>query len=232
MHDTAGRLVFQQFKARNLTGLQAIRHHLDNQELHHDTAQLLAEIADYLHAQGFDGKTREISAEYRELLIELATIIGPVPVLMGTQKGFRMSSDYELVRCLLNHMMDHQDDLIVELIPAAMSSSQFSVGMMLVRFYLHLLPGGRKPSRKLSAIELYRVFEALSEVVHFQSQGQEAFAEYELMKIFAQTGYVHHILYKGQTMRFTPSTRFYDALRTLTPAQQQLLWQFHIIRKA
>ncbi|WP_312299118.1 hypothetical protein [Stutzerimonas nitrititolerans] len=232
MHDTSGKLVLQHFKSGNLTELRSIRHHLDKQELHADTAQLLADIADHLHAQGFDGKTNELSAEYRELLIELASIIGPLHVLMGTQRGCRISGDYELVRCLLNQVMDHQDDLIVELIPSAMASSQFAVGMLLVRFYLRLLPNGRKPARKLSAMELYQAFEALNEVVHFQSQGQEELVAHELMQLFVKTGYVHNIMYRAQTKRLTLISDFYDGLRTLPPAQQELICQFHIRRKA
>lgn len=228
MHDTAGRLVFQHFKSRNLFGLQAIRHHLDKQELHQDTAQLLADIADHLHALGFDGKTRELSAEYRELLLELATIVGPIPVLMGTQRGCRISGDYELVRCLLNQMMDHQDALIVELIPVAMANSQFAVGMLLVRFYLRLLPTGRKPARKLSAMELYGAFVALSEVVHFQSHGNEKFAELELMGLMMETGCIHHMLYIAQTGRCPLSQAFYKTLNLLCPSQQQFLRQFHV----
>lgn len=228
----AGEIIFQYFKSRNLVGLRGIRHHLDKQELHHDTAQLLANIADHLHSLGFDGKTNELTAEYRELLIELATIVGPLHVLIGTQRGCRISGDYELVRCLLNQLQDHQDELVVELISSAMANSQFNVGMLLVRFYLRLLPVGRKPARKLSAIELYQAFEALSEVVHFQSQGQEELVAHELMQLFVKTGYVHNIMYRAQTKRLMLVSSFYDGLRTLPTAQQELICQFHIRRKA
>ncbi|WP_312593866.1 hypothetical protein [Stutzerimonas nitrititolerans] len=230
MHDPAGKLIFEIFKSGNLVGFQAIRHHLDKQELHHDTAELLANIADQLHALGFDGKTCELSAEYRELLLELATIVGPIPVLMETQRGCRISGDYELVRCLLNQIMDHQDALIVELIPVAMANSQFAVGMLLVRFYLRLLPTGRKPARKLSAMELYGAFVALSEVVHFQSHGNEKFAEVELVRLMMETGYIHHLLYKVQTRRISPSQAFRNTLNSLCPNCQQSLRQFHVLK--
>ena len=133
----AAELVFQHFKARNLRGLQSIRHHLDKHELQAGTVQLLADIADHLHAQGFDGKSKPLDDGYREMLLELATLIGPVSVLLGTQRNAPISGDYELVRCLLNQLAEHQDELIIEQIAPALMNSQFHVGMLLVRFYLH-----------------------------------------------------------------------------------------------
>ena len=169
----AADLVLQHFKARNLSGLQGIRHHLDKPELQAGTVQLLADIADHLHDQGFDGKSKTMPGEYREMLLELATLIGPVGVLLGCQRGAGINGDYELVRCLLNQLQEHQDELVIEQIPVALMNSQFAVGMLLVKFYLHKLPAGRKPSRKLTATELYSAYEALDDVVPFNSQGHE-----------------------------------------------------------
>ncbi|MGG5290001.1 hypothetical protein [Pseudomonas shirazensis] len=228
----AAELVFQHFKARNLRGLQSIRHHLDKQELQAGTVQLLADIADHLHALGFDGKSKPLSDEYREQLLELATLVGPVAVLLGCQRGAGVSGDYELVRCLLNQLQEHQDELVIPQISGALMNSQFAVGMLLVRFYLHKLPAGRKPERKLTAMELYDAFEALDEVVPFNSQGHEEFASAEIMGLMVETGFVHNILYKAQTGRFAPSQSFYNALNLLKPAEQQFLKQFHARKEA
>lgn len=232
MHDQDADLVFRNFVARNIRGLKAIRHHLDKQELTASTDKLLSDIADHLHAQGFDGKHKRMPGEYRELLLELATIIGPLPVLLESQRGRGISGDYELVRCLLNQLQEYQDELVIEQIPAALKSSQFNVGMLLVRFYLHKLPAGRKPERRLNAVELYSAFEALGETVAFQSQGDEELAEMEIMRLFVDTGFVHHILYRAKTGRMNPSQAFFDALRLLKPAEQNLLRQFHARKKA
>lgn len=228
----AAELVFQHFKARNLRGLQSIRHHLDKHELQAGTVQLLADIADHLHAQGFDGKSKPLDDGYREMLLELATLIGPVAVLLGTQRNAPISGDYELVRCLLNQLAEHQDELLIEQIPAALMNSQFHVGMLLVRFYLHKLSAGRKPQRKLTAMELYQAFESLDEVVPFISQGDEELASIEIMRLMLDTGFVHNILYRAQTGKFVPSQSFYDALNFLKPQEQQFLKQFHASKKA
>lgn len=228
----SAELVFQHFKSRNLRGLQSIRHHLDKHELQAGTVQLLADIADHLHAHGFDGKSKPLDEEYRELLLELATMIGPVAVLLGTQRNAPISGDYELVRCLLNQLAEHQDELVIEQIPPALMNSQFHVGMLLVRFYLHKLPAGRKPPRKLTAMELYQAFEALDEVVPFNSQGDEELASLEIMRLMLDTGFVHNILYRAQTGRFAPSQSFYNALNLLRPQEQSFLKQFHARKKA
>lgn len=232
MRDQAADLVFQHFRARNLAGLQGIRHHLDKHELQAGTVQLLSDIADHLHALGFDGKSKPLDDEYRELLLELATMIGPVALLLGTQRGAPICGDYELVRCLLNQLQEHQDELIIEQIPAALMNSQFHVGMLLVRFYLHKLAAGRKPQRKLNAFELYQAFEALDEVVPFNSQGDEELASLEIMRLMLDTGFVHNILYRAQTGRFAPSQSFYNALNLLRPQEQSFLKQFHARKKA
>ncbi|MGX4727540.1 hypothetical protein [Pseudomonas chlororaphis] len=228
----SAELVFRHFKSRNLRGLQSIRHHLDKHELQAGTVQLLADIADHLHALGFDGKSKPLDDEYREMLLELATIIGPIAVLLGTQRNAPISADYELVRCLLNQLVEHQDELIIEQIPAALMNSQFHVGMLLVRFYLHKLPAGRKPQRKLTAMELYQAFEALDEVVPFNSQGDEELASLEIMRLMLDTGFVHNILYRAQTGKFVPSQSFYNTLNLLKPSEQQFLKLFHARKKA
>lgn len=228
----AAAVVLQYFKAQNLRGLQSIRHHLDKKELQAGTVQLLADIADHLHSQGFDGKSKPLPEAYREMLLELATLIGPVGVLLGCQRGSGIAGDYELVRCLLNQLAEHQDDLVIEQIPVALMNSQFAVGMLLVKFYLHKLPAGRKPERKLTAMELYAAFEALDEVVPFNSQGQEEFAALEIMRMMVDTGFVHNILYRAQTGKFAPSQSFYNALNLLKPQEQQFLKQFHARKKA
>lgn len=232
MRDPAADLVFQHFRARNLAGLQGIRHHLDKQALQAGTVQLMSDIADHLHDQGFDGKSKPLDDGYREMLLELATLIGPVTVLLGTQRGAPISGDYELVRCLLNQLAEHQDELIIEQIPPALMNSQFHVGMLLVRFYLHKLSAGRKPERKLTAMELYQAFEALDEVVPFISQGDEELASLEIMRLMLDTGFVHNILYRAQTGKFVPSQSFYNALQLLKPQEQKFLKQFHARKKA
>ena len=232
MPDQAADLVFQYFKTQNLRGLQSIRHHLDKHELQAGTVQLLADIADHLHDQGFDGKSKPLDDSYREMLLELSTMIGPVAVLLGTQRNAPICGDYELARCLLNQLAEHQDELIIEQIPPALMNSQFHVGMLLVRFYLHKLSAGRKPERKLTAMELYQAFEALDEVVPFNSQGNEELAALEIMMLIVDTGFVHNILYRAQTGKFVPSQSFYNALNLLKPAEQQFLKQFHARKKA
>lgn len=225
-------MIFKAFTARNLNGLQCIRHHLDKNELQAGTVQLLADIADYLHGLGFDGKIKPLTEEYREQLLELATLVGPVGVLLGTQRGSGISGDYELVRCLLNQLQEHQDELVIAQIPVALMNSQFNVGMLLVRFYLHKLPAGRKPERKLTAMELYEAFEALDEVVSFNSQGNEELVALEIMRLMVDTGFVHNILYRAQTGKFVPSQSFYNALNHLKPQEQLFLKQFHARKKA
>ena len=194
--------------------------------------QLLSDIADHVHAHGFDGKSKPLDDGYREMLLELATLIGPVGVLLGTQRNAPISGDCELVRCLLNQLAEHQDELLIEQIPAALMNSQFNVGMLLVRFYLHKLPAGRKPERKLTAMELYQAFEALDEVVPFNSQGNEELVALEIMRLMLDTGFVHNVLYRAQTGRFVPSQYFYNALNLLKPSEQQFLKQFHARKKA
>ena len=228
----ASVLVLQYFKARNLQGLQSIRHHLDKNELQAGTVQLLSDIADHLHNQGFDGKSKPLDDGYREMLLELSTMIGPVAVLLGTQRNAPICGDYELVRCLLNQLAEHQDELIIEQIPPALMNSQFHVGMLLVRFYLHKLSAGRKPERKLTAMELYQAFEALDEVVPFNSQGNEELVALEIMRLMLDTGFVHNVLYRAQTGRFVPSQYFYNALNLLKPSEQQFLKLFHARKKA
>lgn len=228
----AADLILQHFKARNLSGLQGIRHHLDKNELQAGTVQLLSDIADHLQAQGFDGKSKPLPEAYREMLLELATLLGPVALLLGCQRGAGINGDYELVRCLLNRLQEHQDELIIEQIPSALMNSQFAVGMLLVKFYLHKLPAGRKPGRKLTAMELYEAFESLDEVVPFNSQGHEEFAALEIMRLLVDTGFVHNILYRAQTGKFAPSQSFYNALQLLKPQEQKFLKQFHARKKA
>lgn len=232
MLNQSAEMIFNAFRARNLQGLQAIRHHLDKNELQAGTVQLLSDIADHLHALGFDGKSKPMDDEYRELLLELATMIGPVAVLLGTQRNAPISADYELVRCLLNQLAEHQDELIIEQVAPALMNSQFNVGILLVRFYLHKLPAGRKPPRKLTAMELYQAFEALDEVVPFNSQGNEELAALEITRLMLETGFVHNILYRAQTGKFVPSQSFYNSLNLLKPAEQQFLKQFHARKKA
>lgn len=232
MSNQSAEMIFNAFKARNLAVLQGIRHHLDKHELQAGTVQLLADIADHLYAQGFDGKSKPLDDGYREMLLELATLIGPVAVLLGTQRNAPICGDYELVRCLLNQLAEHQDELIIEQIPPALMNSQFHVGMLLVRFYLHKLSAGRKPERKLTAMELYQAFEALDEVVPFNSQGNEELAALEIMMLIVDTGFVHNILYRAQAGKFVPSQSFYNALNLLKPAEQQFLKQFHARKKA
>ena len=232
MLNQSAEMIFKAFTARNLNGLQGIRHHLDKNELQAGTVQLLADIADHLHDQGFDGKSKRMDVEYRELLLELATMIGPIAVLLGTQRNAPISADYELVRCLLNQLVEHQDELIIEQIPAVLMNSQFHVGMLLVRFYLHKLPAGRKPQRKLTAMELYQAFEALDEVVPFNSQGNEELVALDIKRLMLDTGFVHNVLYRAQAGKFAPSQSFYNALSLLKPQEQKFLKQFHTRKKA
>lgn len=228
----AGDIVLQYFKSRNLAGLQAIRHHLDKQEISASTNQLLTEIAEYLDVQGFDGKHNVMPDEYREMLIEIASLVGPTHVLLQAQKKVFLCNDLELTRCLLNQVREFEDDIIIGQIPNILKNSQFHIARLLMSFYLHRLPAGRRPQRKLSAMELYLCFEAVAESLPFQARGEDEIVEMEIMRLLVDTGFVHHILYLAQTRRFVPCQRFYDALYKLTPSEQRFIRHFHARKKA
>lgn len=232
MESPAATQVLQYFKSRNLTGLRAIRHHLDKEELRHSIVELLGQIAGHLDAMGFDSKEKPMPAEYRELLIEIATIVGAYPVLTLSQKGAVISGDVELVKCLLNQLQHWEDEAVVAAIPGALVNSQFNVAMFLIQFYLHRLPTGRRPEKKISAMELYQCFEACCESVPFKSLGNDELAKAQILEMMMKTGYIHHILYMSQTRRFVPSHEFFQALQSIQPAQQQFLRQFHARKKA
>lgn len=232
MESSAATQVLQYFKSRNLVGLRAIRHHLDKEELRNGAVELLGQIAGHLDAIGFDSKEKPMPAEYRELLIEIATIVGAYPVLTLSQKGAVISGDVELVKCLLNQLQHWEDEAVVAAIPGALVNSQFPVAMLLIQFYLHLLPVGRRPEKRLTAMELYQCFDACCESVPFKSLGAEELAKAKILELLMDTGYIHHILYMSQTCRFVPSHEFFNALQSMSPTQQQFLRQFHIRKKA
>lgn len=225
-------IVYKHFKSRNLAGLQAVRHHLDKEEIRSSTNQLLNEIAEYLDAQGFDGKHNVMPDEYRELLIEIGSLVGPTHVLLQAQKRFFLCNDLELTRCLLNHVREFEDDIVIGQIPNILKNSQFHIARLLMSFYLHRLPSGRRPQRKLSAMELYQCFEAVADSLPFQARGEDELIEMEIMKLLVDMGLIHHILYLAQTRRLVPCQRFYDALYKLTPSEQRFIRNFHARKKA
>lgn len=227
MENSAAAQVLRYFKSRNLAGLRSIRHHLDKEELRHGAVDLLDQLAGNLDTMGFDGKHKAMPREYRELLIEIATIVGAYPVLTCSQRGAVISSDVELVRCLLNQLQTWQDEAIVAAIPGTLVNSQFATAMLLIDFYLHRLPVGRRSEKRLTALELYQCFDACCESVPFKSLGDDELAKAKLMQLMMDTGYIHHILYMSQTCRFVPRHEFFEALQSINPSQQQLLRQFH-----
>lgn len=232
MMSQSSDIVYKHFKTRNLAGLQAIRHHLDKKELRASTNQLLTDIAQYLDDNGFDGKHNVMPDVYRDLLIEIGSLVGPTHVLLQAQKRVFLCNDLELTRCLLNQVREFEDDVIVGQIPNILKNSQFHIARLVLEFYLHRLPSGRRPQRKLAAMELYQCFEAVAESLPFQSGGQEELIEMEIMKLLVDTGFVHHILYLAQTRRLLPCQRFYDALYKLTPSEQRFIRHFHARKKA
>jgi len=225
-------IVYKHFKSRNLAGLQAIRHHLGKEELRASTNQLFTDIAQYLDDQGFDGKHNVMPNEYRELLIEIGSLVGPTHVLLQAQKKVFLCNDLELTRCLLNQVREFEDDIIVGQLPNILKNSQFHIARLLMSFYLHRLPAGRRPQRKLSAMELYMCFEAVAESLPFQARGEDEIVEMEIMRLLVDTGFIHHILYLAQTRRFVPCQRFYDALYKLTPGEQRYIRHFHVRKKS
>lgn len=228
----ASNIVFKYFKSKNLAGLQAIWHHLDKEEVRASTNQLLTEIAEYLDAQGFDGKHNVMPDEYREMLIEIGSLVGPTHVLLQAQKSVFLCNDYELTRCLLNQVREFEDEIIIGQIPNLLKNSQFHIARLLLDFYLHRLTAGRRPQRKLTAMELYLCFEAVADSVPFQARGEDEIVELEILRMLVDTGFVHHILYLAQTRRFVPCQRFYDALYKLTPSEQRFIRNFHARKKA
>lgn len=212
--------------------MRSIRHHLDKEELRNSAVELLDQIAGHLQAMGFDGKHKPMPVEYRELLIEIATIVGAYPVLTCSQRGAVISSDLELVRCLVNQLQNWEDEAVVAAIPGALVNSQFPVAMFLIQFYLHRLPTGRRAEKRITAMELYQCFEACCESVPFKSQGDDELARAKIMELMMETGYIHHVLYMSQTCRFVPSHEFFNSLQSIKPSQQQFLRQFHARKKA
>lgn len=227
MDGQAGDIVFSCFKSRNLAGLQAIRHHLDKEEIKASTNHLLTEIAQYLDDNGFDGKHKEVPDECRELLIEIGSLVGPAHMLLQVQRKVFLCNDYELTRCLLNQVREFEDEIIIGQIPGLLKNSQFHIARLLMSFYLHYLPAGRRPQRKLSAMELYLCFEAVADSVPFKARGEDEVIEREIMRLMLDTGFIHHVLYLAQAGRLAPCQRFYHAISHLAPQEQRFIFDFH-----
>ena len=220
-------IVFTYFKNRNFVGLRAIRHHLDKEEIKASTNQILTDIAQYLDDNSFDGKKRLMPQVYRDLLIEIANLVGSWPVLTMSQKGCVLNNDLELVRCLLNHLPAWQHEAVVKCLPGALVNSQFDVALMLIRYYLHFDVSGRIPDKKLTAIELYDCFESSCDALPFKSLGDDERAKYEIIELMIKSGYIHHILYMYSARRLVPRQHFFDSLSRISPADQDVIRLFH-----
>lgn len=230
MEHQAGDIVLKHFKSRNLAGLQAIRHHLDKEEIRASTNQLLTEIAEYLDAHGFDGKHNVMPAECRELLIEIGSMVGPTHVLLQAQKNMFLCNDPELTRCLLNQVREFEDEIIIGQIPNLLKNSQFHIARLLMGFYLHRLPSGRRPQRRLSARELYLCFDAVADSVPFQACGEDETIEREIIRLMVDTGFIHHVLYLAQVGRLARCERLYRALSHLESDDQRFIFDFHKLK--
>lgn len=149
--------VMDYFYAGNAAGFRAVKHHLDKQEIWSEQDFICAQISEWLSENAIDCEHKQLPDPQREILVGLSDLIGSVPILFWTHPNrFPVFNDISLVKSLLNLMGDVDDEKVLTRIERCFEWDQHEIGFLLVDFYMHNLPGMRRPAAKLTAKGLNR----------------------------------------------------------------------------
>ncbi|KJZ67258.1 hypothetical protein [Pseudomonas fluorescens] len=221
------------FYSGDVTGFRAAKHHMDKEEIWHDGDFICAQISEWLDDYGIDCDRNELPFEQREILFEIAGILGPLKIIFWLHPSrLPVFNDEVLVKRLLDQLNDAEDEQMVGRIEKCFEWHQYKIGFVLVNFYLHNLRGTRKPELKLTAQGLYNVFEAAGRLRIFNEEYDIDLAELELMEMLVETGYIHNILYLTKHKKLTPSASFYRTLARLPAETKEKIEQFHRLPKS
>lgn len=216
------------FCAGDVAGFRAIKHHMDRQEVWSEQDFICAQISEWLRENEIDCEHKPLPDSQREILVDLSTLIGQVPVLFWTHPNrFPVFNDPTLVKSLLNLMGDVDDEKVVGRIERCFEWDQHKIGFLLVNFYLHNLEGSRRPANKLTAKGLYNIFEAAGRLRILGNQAKTNLAEFRLIKMLVETGYIHNILYLIEQKKLTPCASFYKTLAKLSDDCRAKIELFH-----
>lgn len=216
------------FYAGDVSGFRAIKHHMDKQEIWSEQDFICAQISEWLSENEIDCESKQLPHPQREILVDLSTLIGQVPILFWMHPNrFPVFNDASLVKQLLNLIGDVDDEKVLGRIERCFEWDQHKIGFLLVNFYLHNLEGVRRPATKLTAKGLYNIFEATGRLRILGKQDDIARAEARLMKMLVETGYIHNILYLIERKKLTPCASFYKALDQLPQDWKARIEQFH-----
>lgn len=216
------------FYSGDVTGFRAAKHHMDKEEIWHDGDFICAQISEWLDDCGIDCDRNELPWEQREILFEIAGILGPLKILFWLYPSrLPVFNDEILVKRLLDQLNDAEDEQLVGRIERCFEWRQYKIGFLLVNFYLHNLRGARKPELKLTAQKLYNVFESAGRLRIFNNEGETGRAEFELMEMLVETGYIHNILYLNKHKKLAPSASFYSTLAKLSTESKAKIERFH-----
>lgn len=221
------------FYSGDVTGFKTVKHQLDKEEIWHDGDFICAQISQWFDDYNMDCERNELPFEQREILFEIAGILGPLKILFWLHPTrLPVFNDEILVKRLLDQLNEAEDEQMVGRIEKCFEWHQYKIGFLLVNFYLHDLRGARKPELKLTAKGLYNVFEAAGRLRIFNNEADTDWAELELMEMLIETGYIHNILYLVKCKKFTPSASFYSTLDKLPAASKAKIEQFHRLPKS
>ncbi|MCO7057161.1 hypothetical protein ACUZXZ_08345 [Pseudomonas juntendi] len=216
------------FCAGDVAGFRAIKHHMDRQEVWSEQDFICAQISEWLSENKIDCESKQLPHPQREILVDLSTLIGQVPILFWMHPNrFPVFNDASLVKQLLNLMGDVDDEKVLGRIERCFEWDQHKIGFLLVNFYLHNLEGVRRPAIKLTAKGLYNIFEATGRLRILGKQDDIARAEARLMKMLVETGYIHNVLYLVECKKLKPCASFYKALAQLPQDWMARIEQFH-----
>ncbi|MCL8307644.1 hypothetical protein [Pseudomonas putida] len=221
------------FYSGDVSGFKAVRHHLDKEEIWRDGDFICAQISRWLDGNNIDCDKNELPWEQREILFEIAGILGPLKILFWLHPNrLPVINDEILVKRLLNQLNDAEDEQVVSRIEKCFEWHQYKIGFLLVNFYLHNQRGARKPALKLTAQALYKIFEAAGRLRVLSNEDYSDRAELELMEMLVETGYIHNILYLAKHRKLIHSASFYRALARLSADSKAKIEQFHRLPKS
>lgn len=225
-------VVLDFFCAGDVAGFRAVKHHMDRQEVWSEQDYICAQISEWLSDNKIDCEQKQLPHSQREILVDLSTLIGQVPILFWAHPNrFPVFNDATLVKRLLNLMGDVDDEKVLSRMERCFEWGQHKIGFLFVKFYLHKLEGARRPAMKLTAQGLYNVFEATGRLRILGKQEGIARAEVELMKMLVATGYIHNILYLIKHKKLIPCASFYKTLIQLPQYWKGKVEQFHRLPK-
>ncbi|MEW5608646.1 MULTISPECIES: hypothetical protein [Pseudomonas] len=216
------------FCAGDVAGFRVVKHHMDRQEVWSEQDFICAQIREWLSENKIDCERKQLPHPQREILVDLSTLIGQVPILFWMHPNrFPVFNDASLVKQLLNLMGDVDDEKVLGRIERCFEWDQHKIGFLLVNFYLHNLAGARRPANKLTAKGLYNIFEAAGRLRILGNQAKTNLAELRLMKMLVATGYIHNILYLIKHKKLTPCVSFYRTLAKLSEGCRAQIELFH-----